>query len=664
MKKIYVCALAALTFAACTEDDFSTKPGIPVANSLEAVIEDVESFDLDDPDTRASYSTTSGAVTFSTNDAITVFNTTNGTQSFTYAGSSAKNFTGTIPEGTETTSSTFAFFPTDEIDASGTTVTLPTAYAANKFLAPMYGTIVGNTVSFTQLAGMLRLTVTTDQPTVTVTTQENLAGEATIVESGGSKVLSLTGTEKTVTLTMASSGKSTFYVPLVPGTYNLTISDGVNDKTFNEFTIERGQMATAAWLLSERTISMAASDFKATNISSGNYEVVNITEDVTMATNVSFGVVASGDETLNLGSNTITQTARGQYGSILVRGSKNLTINGNDDGGITQATATGSSTSGAVIWNAGSGTVTINGGTYQSNNYNAEVIYAEKGVINITGGVFKLNGSSADSPAKFLINCKDDNKGNIHITGGKYYDFDPANNTADGANTNYVESGYVSVKSVEVDEDNVVHNVYTVVPESEVTTTTTSAALLAATGAVTVAADTDLGDDYLHPTADTTYDLNGKTITTNEDYVAALYINSAIDVCVVGDGKVTSTYDNVDCVWMNNANATLTLAGGEWCSYKPDTSDWIECIYCQLGTIYITGGTYRTTGDPKFLLNCKDANYQAGKANIIVTGGKFYGFNPASNSAEGAGTNFCATGYGVTDEGDDANGHYYVIGKL
>ena len=45
------------------------------------------------------------------------------------------------------------------------------------------------------------------------------------------------------------------------------------------------------------------------------------------------------------------------------------------------------------------------------------------------------------------------------------------------------------------------------------------------------------------------------------------------------------------------------------------------------------------------MLNCYDANYANGTAKIVVTGGKFYDFNPADNSAEGEHTSFVPAGY-------------------
>ena len=52
----------------------------------------------------------------------------------------------------------------------------------------------------------------------------------------------------------------------------------------------------------------------------------------------------------------------------------------------------------------------------------------------------------------------------------------------------------------------------------------------------------------------------------------------------------------------------------------------------------------------EFVLNCYDANREAGTAKIIVTGGTFVNFNPPDCYAEGAHTNFVADGYKVVSE--------------
>lgn len=100
------------------------------------------------------------------------------------------------------------------------------------------------------------------------------------------------------------------------------------------------------------------------------------------------------------------------------------------------------------------GTVNIHGGYFHSSNNSttkegtSEVIYLEsawaasnKCALNIYGGVFETDGD-----ASYLINCKDNyrSKCKVKIMGGIFVGFNPADNTAEGANTNFLADGYVS----------------------------------------------------------------------------------------------------------------------------------------------------------------------------------------------------------------------------
>jgi hypothetical protein len=66
------------------------------------------------------------------------------------------------------------------------------------------------------------------------------------------------------------------------------------------------------------------------------------------------------------------------------------------------------------------------------------------------------------------------------------------------------------------------------------------------------------------------------------------------------------------------------------------------------------------------LLNCKDANFQAGTANIIVSsasttsGPKFYDFDP-SNNPEGEGTSYVAEGCHVISSVVTEDGVNYTV---
>lgn len=117
------------------------------------------------------------------------------------------------------------------------------------------------------------------------------------------------------------------------------------------------------------------------------------------------------------------------------------------------------------------------------------------------------------------------------------------------------------------------------------------------------------------------------------------------EVVTIG-GKGTIDADGAICIMANGASAVINLTGSTTV-YRTDRSGG-ELIYCYAGTINITNGTFRNDGEDKtYMLNCYDANYKNGTAKIIVTGGKFYDFNPADNSAEGEHTSFVPEGYEV-----------------
>lgn len=101
------------------------------------------------------------------------------------------------------------------------------------------------------------------------------------------------------------------------------------------------------------------------------------------------------------------------------------------------------------------GTVNIYGGYFHSapktEGGTTEVIYLESGwalsnkcYLNIYDGVFESKGNP-----QYLINCRDAyrSKCYIKIMGGTFVGFNPANNTAEGANTNWVPDGYVSTQT-------------------------------------------------------------------------------------------------------------------------------------------------------------------------------------------------------------------------
>ena len=94
-------------------------------------------------------------------------------------------------------------------------------------------------------------------------------------------------------------------------------------------------------------------------------------------------------------------------------------------------------------------TCVVNAGRFSQQDHDGELFYVFSGDLQINGGEFDGGGS------RFTLNCYDANRTNpdtnlntgiarISVTGGRFFQFDPANNLAEGRGTNYVLAGYTS----------------------------------------------------------------------------------------------------------------------------------------------------------------------------------------------------------------------------
>ncbi len=150
---------------------------------------------------------------------------------------------------------------------------------------------------------------------------------------------------------------------------------------------------------------------------------------------------------LNLNGKSITndkeifnQTTR-EYGVINVDGAE-LVING-------EGTVKGLENDCYAINVINGGKVTVNGGTYVGN---WSTVYVVDGVATINGGEYSLQQLSgvAGKDREYTLNCYDESyragTASIVVTGGKFDRFNPANNAAEVANTNFVAAGYKSVQ--------------------------------------------------------------------------------------------------------------------------------------------------------------------------------------------------------------------------
>ncbi len=183
-----------------------------------------------------------------------------------------------------------------------------------------------------------------------------------------------------------------------------------------------------------------------------NNGTVKLTEDVTSG-RMGPGILASNKVTLNLNGHNLSIPVSGSLAAIQARGTQEVTIKGAGTIDAGAGICIMCNSKNAVINLTGSATV------YKTERPDAELIYCYLGTINISGGTFRNNGS------RYLLNCYDANYRNgtarIVVTGGKFYDFDPSSNAAEGENTSFLAEGYISVASTVV-EDGVEHTVYTV----------------------------------------------------------------------------------------------------------------------------------------------------------------------------------------------------------
>ena len=157
--------------------------------------------------------------------------------------------------------------------------------------------------------------------------------------------------------------------------------------------------------------------------------------------------------TIDLAGHNITGS--GISGLFYVTAKGDLTIKG--EGTVTAVEDNGAA---MAVWvRSPIAKVTLEGGTYTQQITNTadphfDLIYVERGNVYVEGGTYK--GFTPD----WTLNCYDEHyqskEANIEVTGGTFVGFDPANNKAEGENTNFVPAGYVS----RMDED----GSYTVVP--------------------------------------------------------------------------------------------------------------------------------------------------------------------------------------------------------
>lgn len=109
------------------------------------------------------------------------------------------------------------------------------------------------------------------------------------------------------------------------------------------------------------------------------------------------------------------------------------------------------------------GKLVIENGTFVGN---ISAVYVFEGTAEIKGGEYSIQQLDNNyHDYRFTLNLEDNNReaqtAKIIVTGGSFYNFDPANCLAEGPNTNFVAEGYTSQLKADVE------NVYEVVKDSQ-----------------------------------------------------------------------------------------------------------------------------------------------------------------------------------------------------
>ena len=176
-------------------------------------------------------------------------------------------------------------------------------------------------------------------------------------------------------------------------------------------------------------------------------------------------------------------------------------------------------------------------------------------------------------------------------------------------------------------------------------------ALFATGGSATLSEDLVVNEPILVATgAEVTLDLNGKTVTNTEDLWDEA--TEKYSIFEVAGGALTLKGEGTVKAKENDCYALLVSDGGHLIIEDGTYVGNLDALHVYEGLAEIKGGSYSIQqlctltghGPYDFVLNCKNENYAAGKANIIVTGGSFQGFDPANAKSDDA-ASYLAPGY-------------------
>ena len=303
---------------------------------------------------------------------------------------------------------------------------------------------------------------------------------------------------------------------------------------------------------------------------------------------------------------------------------------------------------------ATAGYVNISAGTFKGET---TAVSVTKGNLNITGGEFQVE--PYEESYAYTINCYDASYKNgeaaVAITGGKFYNFNPADNAAEGEGTNFIPEERRDEIASGVDAEGwwTVTSAVAVIGETGYISINHAFAAAQEGDTVTMIADVELGfADAVKNNAgvpvlanvdgkNITFDMNGKKISVthtstnkNERIYAVICVENGAGLTVKGEGYIDVTTGITDpkvmpkvayMFWKRGTTGYLVIENG---NFHMDNSE-DSMVYTNGDQIVtVKGGTFtldavRLRGEEKdyfpWIFNADGRNDRS----IVVTGGTY-----------------------------------------
>ena len=229
----------------------------------------------------------------------------------------------------------------------------------------------------------------------------------------------------------------------VYATQDTVENDSFNDQYDKDAGYPVASAAEMKEALANGGIVSVNKDIKTDNIGDNEADRITISQPTTLNLDAK---IISPDDMANNSKN---------FCALIV--DADTTINAGENGGIDTGR------NGGYALNVREGAnLTITGGSYYGGGTAVQV---QEGTLTITGGHFAVEAFGEPYGYNFLLNCIDtaykNGTANIIVKGGTFVNFDPSNNTAEGAGTNFVADGYKVVSASKTNGE----VWYTVVPE-------------------------------------------------------------------------------------------------------------------------------------------------------------------------------------------------------